>query len=185
MDAIKEKNVRIVDLERKLVNYAEQIKDMNTKLHTEKIRLTTINEKSEQIISELKKELEAKTEESCEQLKSVEGMVTEKEDIVRNLKEALDEQLTSAEVQNEQNAIYRQEYETNLAALQKCTLENQNLQKYTEDGVGWVRAKEAEINSIKMVLNIKEEELATLANEVQESDKKFADYRREVQEQKS
>ena len=183
-NAIKEKNVRIIDLERKLVNYAE--------LNTEKIRLTTINEKSEQIISELKKELEAKTEESCEQLKSVEGMVTEKEEIVRNLKEALDEQLTSAEVQNEQNAIYRQEYEyyrqkyeTNLAALQKCTLENQNLQKYTEDVVGLVRAKEAEINSIKMVLNIKEEELATLANEVQESDKKFADYRREVQEQKS
>ena len=108
-----------------------------------------------------------------------------KDDFIENLQKALDDQLSTAEVQNEQNAIYRKEYELAQSDIIKISLENTNLRKCFEDGGAWIRNKQEEICAMGAALEDKDDEIKMLGLSVKDNEKKFSDFERETQEKSS
>ena len=108
-----------------------------------------------------------------------------KDTVIENLQKTLDEQFTAVEVQNEQNAIYRREYETSQSELARSALENRNLRQRFEDGGAWVKNKQEEVAAMEAAVKKKTEVVASLAVSLKESEHKFAEFERETAEKKS
>ena len=113
------------------------------------------------------------------------SFITEKENIIENLKTTLDEHFYAAEIQNEQNTIFRKEYEDSQAELALSSLETRNLRQGFQDGGAWLREKQEEIVTLEAALKKKEDDSLSLDQALQESQKKLAEVERETEEKNS
>ena len=121
-------------------------------------------------------------QEAMEEYSKLEDTINVKEKIVENLQKTLDEQFAAAEIQNEQNSIYRKEYEYSQSELTRCSLENRNLRQSFEDGGAWVRKKQEEVAEMEAALQKKEDEETGLTELLKESESKLTEFERETQE---
>jgi len=122
-EKVKQADSKLIEKQTEIDQLEFQIDDLETKLEH------FINQDGEMEIN--REKLEKSQSETLRQIESLKSVMTNKEEIIDNLQKALDEQFQMAEVQNEQNTIYRQEYENNLEELRKCSLENlENFQEY-------------------------------------------------------
>jgi len=121
-------------------------------------------------------------QEEIEEYSKLEDTITGKEKIIENLQKTLDEQFSAAEIQSEQNAIFRREYEDSQSELARCSFENRNLRQSFEDGGAWVRKKQEEIATMEADMKRKEDDLTDLAKLFKESEEKLREVERETQE---
>ena len=136
------------------------------------------------IIIEKEKIIE-RLQESMEEYSKIKNAIYEKDTVIENLQQTLEEQFSAAEIQNEQNAIYRKEYEDSQSELAMCSQENTNLRQGYEDGGAWLRNKQEEVGAMEAAMKKKENDVASLAVSLKESETKFAEFERETQERKS
>jgi len=120
-----------------------------------------------------------------EQNEHLKSLITEKENIIENLKTTLDEHFSAAEIQNEQNTIFRKEYEDSQAELALSSLETRNLRQGFQDGGAWLREKQEEILTLEAALKRKEDDTLSLDQALQISQKKLAEVERQTEEKNS
>ena len=126
---IAEKKCLIAKAEEVVKKY-DSLSEIRTKISNENKKIRGEAERLSIEIKNQTKNCEAHVQKEKEVLQindDLKTTVIQKEDIIDNLQKALNEQITEFEVQTEQNAILKQEYQNNREELKKSLGENTRL----------------------------------------------------------